>query len=222
MKQKTNCLNRTLSCLFFSLLLSTASFGQSKEGAFKKIYLQLGGGIASHNAPFGEFGVQTLLSKNWVATFSYHEIDMEPKNLPADYHPGVAIVFFFPIEESMPSVDLKLYSVTAGKYFKTGRNTWFTTEAGLSLATGKKISFSRNTDPSGWNFLIIGEYPSNYITSEESKTSIGGMLKADINWAFSSIAGLGTGVFANVNSIQSAVGFEVKLTVGWMNRKKNH
>jgi len=46
------------------------------------------------------------------------------------------------------------------------------------------------------------------------------MLKADFNWAFSSFAGLGGGVFANINSIQSPVGFHIKLIVGKMNREK--
>jgi hypothetical protein len=46
------------------------------------------------------------------------------------------------------------------------------------------------------------------------------MLQSDINWAFSSFMGLAAGVYANLNSIQCPVGFNVKLTVGWMNRKK--
>ena len=221
MKQNINCLNRTLTCLFIFSVLSIASFGQRKEAEFKKIYLQMGSGVSNHKGFPVELGIQTLLNHNWIATISYHEIDMDPKNLPSDYYPGMAVILFLPIPESTPSVDLKLYSLTAGKYFTTGRNTWFTTEAGLSLARGKKISFARNTgDLSGWTFLIIGEQPSNYITNEETKTTIGGMFRADINWAFSSIAGLGAGVFANANSIQSAVGFQIKLTLGWMNRKK--
>ncbi len=49
---------------------------------------------------------------------------------------------------------------------------------------------------------------------------MGAMLKADVNWAFASFAGLGAGVFANFNSIQSLVGFQIKLIVGKMNRDK--
>jgi hypothetical protein len=223
MKQTTNCLNRTISCFFFFLLLSTASFGQVKEGTIKKIYLQMGGGATSHNGSFGEFGIQALLKHNWVATFSYHEVEMDPKNLPSDYDPGYSTFLFIALPGSTPSVDLRLYSLTAGKYFKTGRNTWFTTEAGMSFATGKKINFTRNTgDLSAWDLLFIAGKPSNYVTDEESKSSVGGMIKADMNWAFASFAGLGAGVFANINSVQSAVGFQVKLTCGWMNRTKKH
>lgn len=222
MKQTTNCMKGTISGVFLSLLLSTACFGQAKEGTIKKFYLQMAGGAASHNGYFGEFGIQALLKNNWVATFSLHGVDMDPKNLPSDYDPGYAYFLFIPLEGGTPSVDLKLYSLTAGKYFKTGRNTWFTTEAGLSVATGKKISFTRNTgDLSAWNLIFIGGKPSNYVTSEENKSGIGGMFKADMNWAFASFAGIGAGVFANVNSIQSTVGCQVKLTCGWMNRKKN-
>ena len=183
----------------------------------------MGGGIASYNGSFGEIGIQALLKHNWVATFSFHGFDMDPKNLPSDYDPGYGYFLFLPLAGDKPNVDLKLYSLTTGKYFKTGRNTWFTTEAGLSVASGKKVNFTRNTgDLSAWNFLLIAGKPSNYVTSEERKSGVGGMLKADVNWAFSRIAGLGAGVFANVNSIQSLAGFEVKLTCGWMNRKRNH
>src|SRR4030095_3159019 len=185
MKQKTNCMRRTISGFFLSFLLSTASFGQAKDGKIKKISLEMGGGAASHSGSFGEFGVQALLKRNWVTTFSYHNIQMDPKNLPSDYDPGYAIFLFIPLEGSTPSVDLKLYSLTAGKYFKTGRNTWFTTEGGMSLATGKKINFTRNTgDLSAWNLLIIAGKPSNYVTDEENKSTVGGMIKADMNWAF--------------------------------------
>jgi len=34
--------------------------------------------------------------------------------------------------------------------------------------------------------------------------------------------GLGCGVFANINSIQSPVGFQVKLIVGYMGREKKN
>ena len=109
-----------------------------------------------------------------------------------------------------------------GKYFKGGRNTWFTAEGGLSAVSGKKINFSPNKQGSStWIFPLIGETPANYVfTEEEKKTTMGAMLKADFNWAFSSFAGLGGGVFANINSIQSPVGFHIKLIVGKMNREK--
>ena len=48
------------------------------------------------------------------------------------------------------------------------------------------------------------------------------MVQADINWAFASFMGLGAGVYANINSIQSPVGFNMKLLVGKMRREKKH
>jgi hypothetical protein len=48
------------------------------------------------------------------------------------------------------------------------------------------------------------------------------MMKSDVNWAFSSFMGLGAGVFANVNSIQSPIGFHIKLLVGNMGREKKN
>jgi hypothetical protein len=48
------------------------------------------------------------------------------------------------------------------------------------------------------------------------------MFQADITWAFASFMKLGAGVYANVNSIQSPVGLNIKLLVGKMGREKKH
>jgi hypothetical protein len=46
------------------------------------------------------------------------------------------------------------------------------------------------------------------------------MFQGGINWAFASFMGFGAGVYANVNSTQSPVGFNIKLFVGKMGREK--
>jgi len=222
MKIKTNSAIQTTFCLLLSILLCSVSYSQATGKALTKIYLQGAIGGASHSGFVSELSVQGVIKNNWVATLSYHNIDMEPKNTPDDFDPGMAIVLFIPIPGEKPSVDMNLISLTMGKYFKGGRNTWFTAEGGLSAVSGKKINFSPNKQGSStWIFPLIGETPANYVfTEEEKKTTMGAMLKADFNWAFSSFAGLGGGVFANINSIQSPVGFQIKLIVGKMNREK--
>ena len=223
MKIKTDSSIRTAFCLLLSIFLSSVVYSQSKDKALSKIYLQGAVGGASHSGFVSELSVQGVIKNNWVATLSYHNIDMEPKNTPDDFDPGMAIVLLIPIPGEKPNVDMNLISLTVGKYFKGGRNTWFTAEGGLSAVSGKKINFSPNKEGSStWIFpLLFGETASNYVfTEEEKKTTMGAMLKADFNWAFSSFAGLGGGVFANINSIQSPVGFHIKLIVGKMNRQK--
>ena len=147
---------------------------------------------------------------------------MKPKNLPSDFQPGTGTVLFFIPYSDDVILNMDLFSLTAGKYFKTGRKSWITTEAGLSIVNGETASFQPTTsgtvDPLGFLFGITGT-TSNYITTIENKTSIGGMIRADYNWAFSRYFGLGAGVFANLNSIQSPVGFNMKLTMGLMGRK---
>jgi len=208
--------------LMVIISFAKASFGQTKQTAINKIYMQLGMGGCSYKGFSGDIGIQAFFKNNWIASFSCQSLEMDAKNKPADYRPGITTVFFFSFEDN-PTIDMNLYSLTSGKYFKTGKNTWFSTEAGLSYIKGEKLNFTRNTgDLSGWTLIIVGEQPSNYITTVEKKTSFGGMLKADFNWAFASFAGLGAGVFTNLNSIQSTVGFEVKLSIGWMNRKGKH
>ena len=202
------------------IVINLSSFGQTKETTINKIYLQLGTGPCSYKGFSGEVGIQAVLKNNWIGSFSYNSLTMDPKNVPSDYRPGYTTLLFVSFENS-PTISMDVYSLTTGKYFKTGRNTWFSTEGGLSYVNCEKVNYTRNSgDLTGWNLLIIGDEPSNYSTTVEKQTTMGGVLKADFNWAFASIAALGAGFNANVNSIQSTVGFEVKLSLGWMNIKK--
>ena len=206
---------KTIISLALFLFFATASFSQTKETSIKKFYLEIAGGGSSQNGSVAEFAVQAIFKNNWTASFSYHNIDMNPKNLPADYKQGYTLFILIPIPDVLPSNNMNVFSFSGGKFFSAGRKTWFTTEAGLSIVNGQTYSFTRQ--PVTNNGLY---FSSNYAAKEESKTTIGGMLKADFNWAILRFLGLGAGVFANFNSIQSPVGFQVKLMVGKLNLKR--
>ena len=200
------------------LTLATVSFcqqtgGQAKQTGFKRIYFQAGTGLTSSKGVSFNLGVQAVLKNNWVATISYQGIEMDAKNTPADYEPAFDFLFTDP----MPTNDMKVINFTMGKFFATGRKTWFTTEAGLSVVSGQELKFT--SQPVETGFLY---WSSNYSVQKENKATIGAVLKADFNWAFLPFAGLGTGVYANFNSIQSPVGFEIKLLIGKMNTKRKH
>jgi hypothetical protein len=220
MTTKTKSLIKAIFLFGFIFFLLSATFGQAKETPFTKIYFEAGIGAAGKKGFVSNLGVQAVIKNSWTASVSYSSLDMEPNNTPSDYHPGYLIVLFFPIKEEKPSVDMKLLSFNIGKFYKAGRRPWFTTEAGLSFVSGKKMEFSKNPDNQATWLIIAGEQPSNYTYTEEKNTTMGAMLKADFNWAFSSFAGLGAGAFANLNSIQSPVGFQIKLILGKMNREK--
>jgi hypothetical protein len=221
MQIKTKSFIQAVSLLILCFVFCPAAFSQSNNTPLSKIYFQAGAGATSKKGIFSDLGVQAVLKNNWITTVSYQSVDMEPKNIPADYDPGTTIILFIPIEQETPSANMKILSFTLGKYIKGGKNTWFTTEAGLSVVSAKKTTFSKNTgDMSSWYILFAGETPSNYTYTQEKKSTMGAILKADFNWPFSSFAGVGAGVFANFNSMQSPVGFEIKLILGKMNRDK--
>jgi hypothetical protein len=159
--------------------------------------------------------VQAIFRNNWSATFSYSNIAIDPKGLPGDYKPGYTLIFIFPLPDEYPSASMTVISVTGGKSFEVGKNKWFTAEAGLSFVNGEQFTFARQ--PIVDDLFYVS---SNYAVKKEKKSSIGGMLKADINWAFSRYVGLGLGTFANFNSVQSPVGYRLKLIIGWMDRFK--
>lgn len=200
-------------CLF--LFVGLLAFGQEKSTSVEKFYGEFGGGTTNRDGALGALGLRAVLSNNWTFGVSYLNTNMDPKNLPADYRPGVFLLLFIPISEGNPSVDMNMFSVTAGKYFPAGKRVWFTADAGLSLVTGKEFQFRRNTDAGG-----LLDFPSNYIYTEERRISVGGLLKAEANWAFLNFLGLSAGVFTNINGIQSPVGATLKLIVGKMSVKR--
>ena len=215
--------NSAACCLLIFLFLYSpfTIMAQKKESTIRKVYLQAGAGGNTLDGDHGEISLQTIFNNKWSASISYHSLSMKPKNLPSDYKPGTGTVFFIPYSDNVV-VNMNLFSLTAGKYFQTGKNSWVTTEGGLSIANGETASFqpTASTTAGPYEILLgITGTTSNYNTTIENKSSIGAMIRADYNWAFSRFFGLGAGVFANFNSIQSPVGFNLKLTMGWMGRK---
>jgi hypothetical protein len=205
----------------FILLLVPCIFktnAQTNENRLTKLYLQGGAGASTRAGGFAGYGLQGVVKNKWSFTLSYYDIIQEPGNLPSDYEPESGIILFLPYTNQV-EVNMKLYSITGGKFFPLGRNIWFTAEGGISLVQGEKASFVK-TSQEEIGFLIGWSTTSNYKTTIEKKTAFGAMLKADFNWAFCRFAGLGTGVFANLNSIQSPIGYEVRLTLGALGRQR--
>lgn len=208
--------------LIFGILLCASGLNLMAQTAkpLSKIYLQAGAGGGTHNSSDFDLGLKAVLNNKWSMTLSYKGLEMRPKNLPSDYQPETGYVLFIPYTYEATS-DMSLVSLTAGKYFKLGTNFWATTEGGLSYVKGEKVNFER-TPPVSSNIFIAASTTSNYNSFKESKSTIGAMFQADVNWAFASFMGLGAGIYANVNSIQSPVGFNIKLLVGKMGREKKH
>jgi len=210
-------INRTFFFIMSLAFIITAS-GQTKT--MNKFYLQAGAGGGTHEAASYDLGIQTIIKNKWSATLSYQGFDMEPKNLPSDYKPETGYILFFPVTFTVQT-SMKIVSLTAGRYFKLGRNIWATTEGGLSYVKGEKVSFQRSDVVDSY-FLFMGTTSSNYSSSKESKSTMGVAMRADLNWGFASFMGLGCGAFANINSIQSPIGFQIKLMVGNMGREKRN
>src|ERR1044071_4257128 len=92
--------------IIITLWLASAatSFSQTKEASVKKFYLGIAGGSSSQKGSVAQFDIQLLLKNNWTTSFSYYNIDMETKDLPANYKRGYTeLIFIFPIYDSYPS-----------------------------------------------------------------------------------------------------------------------
>jgi hypothetical protein len=197
---------------------------QQKEFILKKIYIEQGAGTISKNGSFVNFGVEAVHNKKWLTSVSYYEMSMQPRNLPANYNPPNSSFLWVPIPGEIPTIDMKIVTLTIGKFVAGGRKVWLTSEAGLSFVNGEKATFKpasinqSNNDPLAWIGIITT--PGNYSMTKEKKRVAGGVLKADFNWAFSPFFGVGAGVVANLNSIQSSFCYEIKLIGGWFNIPK--
>jgi hypothetical protein len=199
--------------ILLSLLLATATVvcAQNDEKSVRKFYGHIGAGPSTHKGAFADFGVTALFKKNWTASVSYQNFEMDPKNLPSDYEQGYVLLF----PDVMPAVGMSSINLTMGKYFSLGRKTWITTEAGLAFAHGDKMTFTHQQVENGVWYVT-----SNYTTYSESKSGAGGVIRADFNWAIVPYVGLGVGAFANMNSVQSSVGLQFTLIAGWLNTKR--
>ena len=203
-----------------SLVFITISFGQRpgneiKTPPAKKFYLQAGTAITTADGASFDFGLQTVLKSNWTAGISFKHVEMKAKNLPSDYERGFALLIFFPVYDEWPLNKMNIINLTLGRCIETGRKTWFTAEGGLSFVSGEELTFT--SQPVENNILYIS---SNYSYRKENKTGFGIVLKSDFNWAIFPFAGLGAGAFANLNSVQSPLGFELKLIFGNLRKPK--
>jgi len=208
------------SILFSLLVLALVIVSNAQTKAINKFYLQGGLGVATHSGDYAEIGLQSIFKNKWSATLSYQSVNMRPGNTPSDYQPETGYVLFIPYTYEVEN-EMTIVSLTAGRYFKLGRNIWATTEGGLSYVSGDKVNFQKTEAVSSFAF-IVASTSSNYNTYKENKSSVGAALRADLNWGFASFMGLGIGAFANINSVQSPVGAQIKLMVGYMGREKKN
>ena len=207
---------KKLLFLMITFTSTVSLIAQTNPNGLKKFYLDVGTGPASHNGAFAAFGATAILKSNWTASVSYYIFDMDPKHLPSDYEPGYTLIIFIPVPDPMPTADLKAINFTVGRFFQMGRKTWFTTDAGISIASGKTYHFTpQPVEDNGAYFS------SNYSSDPKSTTTIGGMIRGDLTWAFCPYAGLNLGAFASFSAIQSPIGAEIKIVAGWLNTKKH-
>jgi hypothetical protein len=213
--------NKKIMRNIYSSLVAIAFFATTCAEAqsdydFKRFTASFGVGPANRKGIVGSVEAQGVFNNNLVVSLYYHSVSADAKNEPADYQRGSFGTIFGKFADGYYPQNMNIFSATAGKFFRWDRNVWLTTEAGFSFVTGYEHEFTRQpVETDFWGFTS-----SNYKVTRENISGIGGVVKADITCGFASFAGVGFGVFANINSVQSVVGGELKLVLGWMNRER--
>lgn len=119
MKQITN------NCLQFSFaaILCALSFNSTAQTAkpLSKLYLEAGAGGGTYKSIDFDFGLKAIINNKWSMTLSYRGLEMDPKNLPADYQPETGYVLFIPYTYKA-TTDMSIIGLSAGRYFTLGKN----------------------------------------------------------------------------------------------------
>src|SRR5690349_18530168 len=110
-----------LSILFLAVVI--ASSAQSKP--LTKFYLQGGIGASNYKGGYSDIGLQAIINNKWSTTLSHQSLSMTPKNIPSDYQAESGYLFFVPYTNEVDT-RMNITSLTAGRYFKLGKNTWAT------------------------------------------------------------------------------------------------
>ena len=197
------------------LLVASPSFGQPDQKAIRKIYAQMAVGPTVLGGHLTNFGIQTVLKKNGTLSFSFQDfreptMEMDvifnwPDWMPGRPYPLGALIY------QKTFYRVTVYSATAGKCYELGKSVWFTSEAGVSVAKDEQVTIQ-------WGEIGPGVY-TPFPPERETHITAGGLFRADLNWAFSSFAGLGIGAFVWINTLQSHAGMEIKLMGGLLKRK---
>jgi hypothetical protein len=212
-------MKKAITCILL-FFFATTIFSQQKNDdikttSTKKFYFQAGAGVATAGGFSYDFGILGVLKSDWTLSASYKKVEMKAKNLPDNYERGVTYVIFFPFYDEWPLNKMSVFNFTLGKYFETGKKTWITTEGGLSIVSGQTLTFTPQQVVSNLLFST-----SNYSYQKENKTGFGAILKSDFNWAIFPFAGLGASVYADLNSLQSPLGLELKFILGNLRKHK--
>lgn len=207
-----------MTALFVFVLMVSLELKGQEETFIKRAFIEGSIGGTTRKGHSSKYGMQVVFRKDWIGSITRQETIMQLKNLPKDYSPGSGFFIFVPTGDETPRQELTSTDVTAGKMFEVSRSFFGSVQAGIAFTSGNSYTFTRQ--PVVTENLLLGySESSNYKTAVEKKDATGGVIKADLVWAFSSFAGVGLGAVANFNSVQSFAGFELKLVLGWMNRR---
>ena len=215
MKSKTPLPVLTVLQLLFILSIAGSAAGQ-QASFISKAYLTSTGLVTSSGSMSGRC-LQVVFRDKWSASVSHYSGNLNVNNLPSDYQQGENSFLGIAWKDGKPKHNLKVTSFTAGKFAKLSRSVWFTTEAGISINRGFETTFQRQTVTVADAWIIYSR-SSNYTTTKQEKTVIGGIISADLKVAFSPFTTFGIGFNANPNSLQTTLGGQFSLSIGWMHR----
>ena len=174
---------------------------------FRDRYLHYGWGLGAGTHFSIDFSLQYISRSSYSISLLGRAQFRKARDIPDDFRSGLAHLFLKPQDE------LKEYGFAVGKVWKIPNK-----KMRLHLRAGpvyvnhvKKVNFTQLDNAGGAIFLPIAP---NYTWQEEERNTVGLTLNPTVEFLFNNILGLSTGLFANINNLQSSIGIGCSLILG--------
>jgi hypothetical protein len=119
---------------------------------------------------------------------------------------------------------LQFRYLSFGRYFPVSRQISFIVDGGLGLANQQGYNFYRNGAPVKQGERILDGVSTNYTVTAVEKSSMGGIVRAGVDWAFVGFGGMGLDLYYNLNAggIDDNFGVNLRFMLGYMPRYRKN
>ena len=202
---------KVFTLVFVAALIFLCSNYTAAQSNEPYIYGELGSG--NGNFRIEKAAINAIFCNNNIISLNYYFTERMAPNAPADFQWGNSIMDGYSSPQS-----LSVYGISYGKVFFTRYHYLrFTAKGGLTEG-----SVSTPTDYQ-LHQSIMGNYYS-YSFHKDYVTGI--VLEPTLEWVWGSGFGLSFGLYSNLNTISSVIGFDVCMIFGKVSSRrannKNH
>lgn len=216
-----------ITLISFAILSFSTLQAQEKKTKINRVYMFGTVGPFIGDGTATSYGLSGVINNKWIVTYGKLYAKRN-STLPPDFKLEVYevpwyLLIILPVEQYYdfrPEDETRFTYASFGRYYPVSRKISFILDGGIGIAKSQGANYYKPGQiiKSGEN--IVPGVSSNYIVTKTEKTSIGGIVRAGADWAFSGCAGAGLDLYynANMGGIKDNMGFNLRLMLGYMPR----